>query len=416
MSDQATSTFEKNLRGRLVRPTDADYDAVRALYNGMIDKRPAADRAVCRRGRRHHGGELRAKRGPAPRHPWRWPQRSRPRQLRRRPRHRSLDDERRSRRCRQADRPRGARMHVRRCRSCDARVRAGGAVRYRLDDRRRRTHARRRHGLSHPPSRPDDRQPSRSRRRAGRRKLRHGQQVTASRFVLGPSRRRRQFRRRHELPVPGAPGEHGLCGSRSSGRPPTRNPSCAPIATSCRAHPRTSASLSDSRRFRRWIRSRRTTGASARAPIIGAYNGSAADGERAMAPLLKSLPPPIFNWMGAMPFPAMQRAVRPVLPQGAAVVLEGRLRERRCRTRRSRLTSRRPGRRPSDLCLMHLYPIDGAVHRVAKRCDGVECARREMVDGDRRNRSRSEEGGCAEDVGPRAIGRPCTRSTSPAPT
>ena len=40
MTDQATSAFEKSLRGRLVRPTDADYDTVRALYNGMIDKRP----------------------------------------------------------------------------------------------------------------------------------------------------------------------------------------------------------------------------------------------------------------------------------------------------------------------------------------------------------------------------------------
>src|SRR5262245_39655151 len=40
MSDRATSTFEKSLRGRLVRPTDADYDTVRALYNGMIDRRP----------------------------------------------------------------------------------------------------------------------------------------------------------------------------------------------------------------------------------------------------------------------------------------------------------------------------------------------------------------------------------------
>ena len=30
------------LRGRLVRPHDADYDEVRAVYNGMIDKRPAA--------------------------------------------------------------------------------------------------------------------------------------------------------------------------------------------------------------------------------------------------------------------------------------------------------------------------------------------------------------------------------------
>jgi len=29
------------LRGRVVRPTDADYDRVRAVWNGMVDKRPA---------------------------------------------------------------------------------------------------------------------------------------------------------------------------------------------------------------------------------------------------------------------------------------------------------------------------------------------------------------------------------------
>ena len=40
MNDEAVSTFQQTLRGRLVRPSDADYDAVRALYNGMIDKRP----------------------------------------------------------------------------------------------------------------------------------------------------------------------------------------------------------------------------------------------------------------------------------------------------------------------------------------------------------------------------------------
>jgi hypothetical protein len=40
MTDQAVATFQQTLRGRLVSPTDADYDAVRALYNGMIDKRP----------------------------------------------------------------------------------------------------------------------------------------------------------------------------------------------------------------------------------------------------------------------------------------------------------------------------------------------------------------------------------------
>src|SRR6478752_5180769 len=40
MNDQAVTTFQQTLRGRLVRPSDADYDSVRALYNGMIDKRP----------------------------------------------------------------------------------------------------------------------------------------------------------------------------------------------------------------------------------------------------------------------------------------------------------------------------------------------------------------------------------------
>ena len=40
MTDQAVATFQQTLRGRLVHPTDADYDAIRALYNGMIDKRP----------------------------------------------------------------------------------------------------------------------------------------------------------------------------------------------------------------------------------------------------------------------------------------------------------------------------------------------------------------------------------------
>ena len=27
---------------------------------------------------------------------------------------------------------------------------------------------------------------------------------------------------------------------------------------------------------------------------------------------------------------------------------------------------------PTELCLMHLYPIDGAVHRVGGRRDGLE--------------------------------------------
>jgi hypothetical protein len=40
MSNDATSALASSLRGRLILPTDADYDTARAVYNGMIDKRP----------------------------------------------------------------------------------------------------------------------------------------------------------------------------------------------------------------------------------------------------------------------------------------------------------------------------------------------------------------------------------------
>jgi hypothetical protein len=46
MTDQIVSTLQQSHRGRLVSPSDADYDAARALYNGMIDKRPRLLRAA----------------------------------------------------------------------------------------------------------------------------------------------------------------------------------------------------------------------------------------------------------------------------------------------------------------------------------------------------------------------------------
>src|SRR4029453_1941003 len=40
MQAMATDAFSGNMRGPVIRRTDADYDAVRSLYNGMIDKSP----------------------------------------------------------------------------------------------------------------------------------------------------------------------------------------------------------------------------------------------------------------------------------------------------------------------------------------------------------------------------------------
>src|SRR6185312_2269406 len=41
MQARATEAFVGNMRGPVIRQMDADYDAVRSLYNGMIDKNPA---------------------------------------------------------------------------------------------------------------------------------------------------------------------------------------------------------------------------------------------------------------------------------------------------------------------------------------------------------------------------------------
>ncbi|MCW3090315.1 MAG: FAD-binding oxidoreductase [Ferruginibacter sp.] len=41
MTQDLTDSFKKSLRGKLVLPNDADYDTVRKVYNGMIDKHPA---------------------------------------------------------------------------------------------------------------------------------------------------------------------------------------------------------------------------------------------------------------------------------------------------------------------------------------------------------------------------------------
>jgi hypothetical protein len=40
IDDEALRHFRSRLRGQLIGPSDADYDSARAVWNGMIDKRP----------------------------------------------------------------------------------------------------------------------------------------------------------------------------------------------------------------------------------------------------------------------------------------------------------------------------------------------------------------------------------------
>jgi FAD/FMN-containing dehydrogenase len=74
--------------------------------------------------------------------------------------------------------------------------------------------------------------------------------------------------------------------------------------------------------------------------VISSYNGPAAEGEKVMARLLEAVPPPIFNWKGDFVKALTDEAIDTHIAHAAQA--------------------------PSELCLMHLYPIDGAVQRTGK--------------------------------------------------
>jgi hypothetical protein len=99
--------------------------------------------------------------------------------------------------------------------------------------------------------------------------------------------------------------------------------------------------------------------------VISSYTGSAAAGEKVMAQLLKSVPPPIFNWMSAMPFPAIQALFDPLFPKDLQWYWKGdfvkSLSDEAIDTHIAQAA-----KTPSELSLVHLYPIDGAVRRVPK--------------------------------------------------
>jgi hypothetical protein len=97
--------------------------------------------------------------------------------------------------------------------------------------------------------------------------------------------------------------------------------------------------------------------------LISCYNGSLDEGLRAMQPARESLPKPICDWMSEMPFPAMQSLFDGLMPKGLQWYWKGdyvkELSDAAIDVHIANIS-----KSPSELSLMHLYPIDGAVHRV----------------------------------------------------
>ena len=106
--------------------------------------------------------------------------------------------------------------------------------------------------------------------------------------------------------------------------------------------------------------------------LMSCYIGPEAEGKKALAPLLNALPEPWFNWMGSMPYPAVQSMFDGLYPKGMQWYWRGDF----VKTLPDAAIDahlEQAAKSPSELSLMHLYPIDGAVHRVGKSETAWNC-------------------------------------------
>ena len=106
--------------------------------------------------------------------------------------------------------------------------------------------------------------------------------------------------------------------------------------------------------------------------LMSCHNGPEAEGKKALAPLLNELPEPWFNWMGMMPYPAVQSMFDGLYPKG----MQWYWRADFVKTLPDAAIDahlKQAGKTPNELSLMHLYPIDGAVQRVGKGDTAWNC-------------------------------------------
>ena len=106
--------------------------------------------------------------------------------------------------------------------------------------------------------------------------------------------------------------------------------------------------------------------------LISCYSGPLEKAEEAMEPIRKELPSPILDWMGPMPFPALQSLFDPLLPKGLQWYWKGDF-VKELSDKAIDVHLEHAAKAPSELSLMHLYPIDGAVHHVGRTETAWNC-------------------------------------------
>jgi FAD binding domain/Berberine and berberine like len=106
--------------------------------------------------------------------------------------------------------------------------------------------------------------------------------------------------------------------------------------------------------------------------LMSCYAGPEEEGRKALAPLLESLPDPWFNWMATMPYPPVQAMFDGMYPKGLQWYWRGDF-VKTLPDAAIDVHLEHAAKMPSEFSLMHLYPVDGAVHRVGKADTAWNC-------------------------------------------
>ena len=97
--------------------------------------------------------------------------------------------------------------------------------------------------------------------------------------------------------------------------------------------------------------------------LVMCYTGPLDGAEAAVQPVRRQLPPPLLDGMGPLPFPALQSLFDPLLPKGLQWYWKGDF-VKALPDAAIAVHLEHARQFPSELSIAHLYPIDGAVHRV----------------------------------------------------
>jgi hypothetical protein len=106
--------------------------------------------------------------------------------------------------------------------------------------------------------------------------------------------------------------------------------------------------------------------------LVVCYTGPMDKAEEAIKPIRQALPPPILDVAGPMPFPALQSMFDPLLPKGMQWYWKGDF-VRELPDRAIELHIEHIRKVPTEGSLAHLYPIDGAVHKVGRHETAWSC-------------------------------------------